>query len=151
MDSKIISANEIPTDASFEGYLWLSDSTAPKVLLNEGLDATLLNEGRNPFVIEGFLFQKAADPKAPAATSYSIRYVDGKTIVCRHSLTQSDWEDNKEKEYYGNRMAGRILKFLDVWQADKDEQCLGMEVLRPQAKVFVGFAETDNNENSKKQ
>lgn len=139
MESKIISATEIPSNAAYVGYLWLSDSAMPKVLDRANLDVSLFDTARNPFVVEGFLYDEQS------STSFSIRYVDGETIVCKHTLTEIDREDNAVREYYGNRMEGRKLKFLDVWEPVKDELCLQMEVLQPQAEVFIGFVEPDNN------
>jgi len=132
-----ININEIKTDVGYEGYLWLSNASEPIVLNSTKNLCEILKEimqdDINPFVIEGYLYDNANN-------SYSIKYVDGKCQVYQFTIDDNDRAKNKEKVYYANRMEGKQLRFLDVWEAEKDPQCLGMEVLQPKAQVFIGFA-----------
>lgn len=132
MESKRISIDEISRATSYEGYLWLSDSKEPIILDGKKEIGDVFPKSVNPFIIEGYLYDNANH-------SYSIKYVDGTAIVIQFTITEEDWYDNDVKEYYANRMGDTILRFLDVWSAEKDPLCLGMEVLQPQAKVFIGF------------
>lgn len=142
MEHKIINISEIDKNRIYEGYLWLSDSKEPVVLdnaekklcdvLKEKEKEGILNDSVNPFVIESFLWDKANKD------SYSIKYVDGKSVVHKFHITEDDLRNNETKEYFANRIEGQLL-FLDVWSPEKDQQCLDMEVLQPEAKVFIGF------------
>lgn len=128
----------IDLTAEYQGYLWFSDSAEPKVYDGELIDSTLF-DSVNPFIIEGYLYNSDKN------VSYSIKYVDGETIVKEYSC-DALFKNNAEKLFYANRMGDRLLKFLDVWTPEKDPLCEGMEVLQPKAKVFVGFENLNKKE-----
>ena len=65
--------------STYQGYLWYSDKDQPKVLNNVDSEITL-DETKNPFVIEGQLFD--------GKRSISIKYVDGKYIVKKYVLAE---------------------------------------------------------------
>ena len=75
---------EINKQAKYEGYIWLSDQTQPRVLLGEEFDVDGITDSINPFVIEGQLWN-AAD-----GISISIRYADGKHVKHFHQVTNEE-------------------------------------------------------------
>ena len=121
-----------------EGYLWWSDLQEPKIYNGEALDISL-DETKNPFVVEGQLYDKKENK------SYSIKYVDGKYLINIYKVETSDFtnKDNELKNYLSNRMGGRWLKFLRYWEEKKDENCINMSVLTFTKNVFVGFKEKE--------
>jgi CRISPR type III-associated protein (TIGR04423 family) len=119
-----------------EGYIWKSNEEKPEVFYNEPVNL-LLDEGKNPFIIEGQLYVKNK-------ISYSIKYVDGKYFVTEYDLTNLS-SGYELKEYIPNR---RIVKndiainkicFRQYWKPEEDDLCEKMNVLVPSAHVFVGF------------
>lgn len=132
MKTYSIKLDEISQDTLFTGYLWLSDSRKPRVYDHERLDMNLPSLS-NPFIAEGNLYDENGK------VSYSLKYVDGETTVWKHVLDGDDFNGCVIKEFLSNRMEGRSLCFLDVWERRADELCLGMDVLRPATLVFVGF------------
>lgn len=117
-----------------EGYLWLSDQQKPKVYQNELIDICL-DEAKNPFVVEGQLYDEENKE------SYSIKYVDGQYLVNIYKVDESDFTnpDNQIKSYLSNRMDDRWLKFLSYWEEKKDKNCMSMPVLTLTKNVFIGF------------
>lgn len=139
-----IKINEIK-DLNYEGYIWLSDKEKP--IVYENVPVTLPNEGDNPFVVEGQLYNKAE------GLSYSIKYVDGQHIIQENTVTKADMEnkDNEVKDYLSNRMGDKWLKFLRYWEEIPDEDNFqdeehpnGLPVLTMTKNVFVGFKEKEN-------
>ena len=111
-----------------------------------------LDEKKNPFVIEGNLWD------ADNMTSIMIRYVDGEYIVRPTWVSKEELEGISSekayksgnsnsnsmattlKKYLAHRIEGvKCLRFLQYWQAESDEMCKGMKVLRPSKLVFIGF------------
>ncbi len=121
-----------------EGYIWRSDAETPIIIKSS--DVVELNNGEIPFVIEGQLFD--------GKTSYSIKYVDGTYIVKEYTVNVTDYNhvNINKKQYQGHRMEGRILEFLEYWEAQKDPLCLDMEVLQPTKVVFVGFKDKEDKQ-----
>ena len=121
------------TITNCEGYIWKSDAEKPDII-KKNIPVNLIN-GEIPFVIEGQLFD--------GKTSYSIKYVDGEYLLEENEVLEKDFTDSNVvlREYQSHRMGGRTLLFLEYWEAEKDELCLGMEVLKPAKVVFVGFKE----------
>lgn len=118
---------------NYEGYLWYSDAIEPELFNNNKYPDL---EIRNPFIIEGFLFDKNQ------GLSYSIKFTDGQYIVNEYHPREDD-ENNPDveiKEFYTHRIKGhKKIKFLQYWRAEKDEFCMDKDVLQPQEMVFVGF------------
>ena len=123
-----------------EGYIWWSDQQTPKVYSNSPLD-TCLDETKNPFIVEGQLYDKDNQK------SYSIKYIDGQYLVHEYQVEEQDFAnpDNEQKCYLSNRMDGRWLKFLRYWEEIKDENCMAMHVLTFTKNVFVGFKEKEDS------
>jgi CRISPR type III-associated protein (TIGR04423 family) len=119
-----------------EGYLWWRDQQKPKVYQDELIDICL-DETENPFVVEGLLYDEENKE------SYSIKYVDGKYLIYKYKVDESDLinQDNEVKSYLSNRMDNRWLKFLRYWEEKEDENCMGMPVLTLTKNVFIGFDE----------
>ena len=125
---------------SYEGYLWWSDRRDPEVF--DGESVALPQEGANPFVAEGMLYN------AEEGLSYSIRYVDGDYLVYEHVVSPADQDSpvNEEKVYESNRMDGRKLCFLRYWEervsrdnVEDVDGCDGLPVRVQTKDVFVGF------------
>lgn len=113
--------------SKYEGYIWLSDADEPRIVNGEfELDRA---DCENPFVVEGMLYDSGR------SLSMSIRYVDGRYLVARHEVGES--EVRNSETYKGKRMPN--LRMTQLWREEKDENCIGMTVQRPGAKVFVGF------------
>ena len=68
-------------NAKYEGYLWQSDQSKPRII-GEGEPLSLtLTDGENPFVVEGLLWNSEEN------TSIQIRYVDGNYFVTTYGRT----------------------------------------------------------------
>lgn len=136
--SNKIGLQEIPTDNSYEGYIWWSNSETAEVFQNEVLvrkkHELWPSESNNPFIIEGNLWDKIAE------TSYLIRYIDGKYLVYKFNLKVVDPKIITELEYIPHRIPQVAkLKFKEVWLEQQDPLCNGFEVLKPAFIAFVGF------------
>lgn len=135
---------EINKQVKYEGYIWLSDQTQPKVLKDEELDIERLKDYINPFVIEGQLWN-AAD-----GISISIRCVDGKLIINEHHVIDEDLDGSSTvtlERYIPHHIKGvKRLRFLRYWKAEEDELCEHFEALRPEKLVFVGFEKTEEED-----
>lgn len=122
--------------SKYTGYVWMSDEPRPDVLINREYQNDLV-ERANPFVIEAQLYDEDNH------RSISVKYVDGEYLVNTYenvfegmTLPQAQIE---LKEFIGNKMDGRILRFLQFWREVPDERCCGMAVLQPKDLVFIGF------------
>lgn len=135
--------------AKYEGYLWYSDKKSPEVFRGDKEICFELDDRKNPFVIEGNLWDREK------RISIMIKYVDGRYIV-RHTnvspkeingISELDldyFDENaiatSHKTFIAHRIGGVSgLKFLQYWRAEKDEFCEGMNVLQPAELVFIGF------------
>lgn len=143
--------------AKYVGYLWYSNEKEPKVFDgSEMVPEINLDEKKNPFIIEGNLWD--AD-NLKSMKSIMIRYVDGEYIVRRTKVKEEElkgisssrassqaYESGSPtlKKYLAHRIEGvKCLCFLQYWQAEPDDMCEKMCVLRPSKLVFIGF---DKNE-----
>lgn len=129
---------EINKHAKYEGYIWWSDQAEPRSFHGEEFDVESITNEINPFVIEGQLWN------AEEGVSVSIRYADGKHIICFHKVTDEDLKaDNNTNTlecYIPHRIDGTSkLWFLRYWKAEKDDFCENFETLIPEKLVFVGF------------
>lgn len=126
--------NNIPT-SKYEGYVWKSDATAPKVYLGEEC-GPLPAATVNPFVIEAQLYDPASQK------SYSVKHVDGKYIITKVDLSEEALKGcvHEEKTFLPHRMQGiSALLFYQLWREEKDELCDNMNVLQPKELAFAGF------------
>ena len=120
--------------ARYEGYVWMSDRQEPSVIHpDEEFEMTLCDED-NPFVVEGNLWDAAAE------VSIMIKYVDGKYIVRRTEVTDECMKNATRKEFLPHRIKGvKKLLFLQCWNEEKDPLCENMVTLQPGKLVFMGF------------
>lgn len=123
---------EIDLLQKYEGYLWWSNQPSPKVFHNETI--TDLPEGKNPFIVEGQLYDKSNKK------SYSIRFVDGGYLIQCFDLDELEELECIDKKYLSNRLDGvQKLCFKEFWRPEPDDLCEGMLALKPAENVFVGF------------
>jgi CRISPR type III-associated protein (TIGR04423 family) len=115
--------------STYEGYLWYSDQKKPKIYDNKVMEFNF-DDNANPFVVEGFLHD--------GKTSYSIKYVDGKHIIAKFDLNNLP-TNFTEQTFIPSFKEVAGLTFQQYWRPETDENCLGMEVLKPAEFVFVGF------------
>jgi len=129
-----IEIKDIDKSAFYEGYLWMSDKNEPEVYHYEKAVEFSLFEKKNPFVIEGQLYNK------DKGISYSIKYVDGEYIINEIHVLETDKGDpNVKIQYYPNRMGNYMMEFLQYWEEENDPLCENMPVLKLSKIVFVGF------------
>jgi len=124
--------NDIPS-VSYEGYVWMSDETEPKVLMGESFDFSKITT--NPFVVEALLFDNTTN------SSIHITH-DGSYFITVYDLNKLNTEDTKfePKEYLPHRLKGvEKVCFKQLWKEEKDENCLNFPVLTLKATVFCGF------------
>ncbi len=124
-------------EAKYEGYLWTSDQSKPKMLDGNAPFSITLKDGENPFIIEGLLW----NPDENESTT--IRYVDGHYFVATHEVNQEQLEGNSNTtrvSYIAHRLPGvSKLKFLRLWEKLSDPLCENMDTLQLKATLFVGF------------
>lgn len=131
---------EINITKDFQGYIWMSDQSKPEVFDCNKERLLVLDNNKNPFVIEGQLYDKTQKK------SYCIKYVDGEYLVMPYDVT--DDEVKNANSYYPNRMQKKLL-FYQRWEVMKDNEgdekgdryCENMPVLEPTGLIFVGFGE----------
>lgn len=132
----------------YEGYLWYSNEKTPRVLNGEPWSEAELDASKNPFIIEGQLYDKEN------LISYSIKYVDGQYFCKKYELKETDFNDIDidkvsfkahhidKVSFKAHRMGkGVVLEFLQYYREVEDELCEGMKVLQSAEKVFIGFKE----------
>lgn len=119
--------------AKYEGYLWQSDQTAPRVLDGTVEEELTFNDGENPFVVEGQLWDREH------SCSVSIRYTDGQYYVKETVLLPAQMQE-PVLTYMPHRMPEiKGLNFLRLWKEEEDSLCENMPVLTLYDTVFVGF------------
>lgn len=126
----------------YEGYLWYSNRETPEILDKQAL--TLPEEGTNPFVVEGQLYNESE------GLSYSIKYVDGQYIVHQFQVKDAP-KDTSLMAYLPNRMGNRRLLFLRCWEEVFQKDNVdglggpeGLPVLMQAKNVFVGFKKQED-------
>jgi len=122
---------EIPPKA-YEGYIWYSDSTLPRVLRGDLF--SFEENHRNPFVAEALLFCRNDN------TSIMVRHT-GRYIISTYNL--NDVPDNSrwiDKEYLPHKLDGiKKVCFKQLWVPEEDPLCEHMQVLNMKAVIFTGF------------
>lgn len=124
-------------DREFDGYYWLSNEKKPRALAGDALkelNEKFLKKDINPFIVEAMLVDKKANK------SYTIRNVDGKTLVYEYDLPKGEDDTHTKMSFIANRMgnAGKLV-FFQEWEKREDPMCEGMEVMEPGALIFAGF------------
>ena len=103
-----IEIKDIDFGLCYEGYLWMSNENKPRIFGPAAvIDRTLL-EGLNPFVAEGYLYNKEQ------GVSISIKSPNGRPCAHRFLVNAVDFhsEDVTHVEYHAHRMDGNRLLFL---------------------------------------
>jgi len=128
--------NTIPK-GKYEGWLWKSDAREPEIITPDTEQVFSFDDNKNPFVIEGQLWD------AQTRTSYSIRYVDGRHIVKKFDVEESDLDCNEhatKKSFIAHRLGKhQCVNMLQYWKEVPDDLCCGFPMLQPDKLVFVGF------------
>lgn len=140
---------EIIKAGNYTGYLWYSDSNKPVIFVNgkainndtqiDFSEDYVIQDGTNPFIIEGQLFDNNI--------SYSIKFLDGRYMIKKFDLSKMEGEYD-ELVFLGNRISvsnkSSWLKFRQYWKEKTDDIfCMGMNVMQPAERVFVGFKEEE--------
>lgn len=138
MEIQYMNINDIDFTLTYEGYLWMSDEQHPKVFHPESQVSSNLFTKKNPFVVEGYLFNKQT------GISLSIKYIDGKYHVYQTVVKETDLaSQNVDTVYYltqrMNIPSKEWTKFLRYWEKKTDSACLSMTVLEVEKEVFIGF------------
>lgn len=122
---------DIP-NLGFDGYIWLSNSKEPKVLKTEKYDFSTFE--LNPFIVEGLLYNEASK------TSIHIQHT-GEYQIFEYDLKElSQIGQLKEVSFLPHRLTGvDKVNFKQLWIAEPDENCEGMEVLKMKALIFCGI------------
>ncbi len=125
-----ITSLEVIPNVNYIGYYWLSGSVTPVMVNGKKFDSTQIKI--NPFIIEGMLWDEKAKK------SIMITHT-GSYQIFEYDLKEIEGEF-VEKEYMAHRLEG-ISKvcFKQLWQAEEDANCEGMEVLKMKAQIFTGF------------
>lgn len=127
--------NEIPKIA-FEGYVWKSDESSPKVLQNQVYDFQSIL--KNPFIIEALLYSKENNISIHIQHTgiYQIAEYDLNALKEKEAVFE-------KKEYLPHRLKDvSNVNFQQVWMEEKDLLCEGMPVLKLKAIIFCGFNKT---------
>lgn len=123
---------------SYEGYLWMSDENHPRVFGPDSKVNSHLFDTKNPFVVEGYLFNKQT------GISISIKYIDGRYYIYNNIVVAFDLNSKDiDSVYYLTQRMNTTDKqwaiFLRYWKEKADSSCLGMNVLEVEKEVFIGF------------
>lgn len=139
----------------YTGYIWMSDSSTPMKFEKidqaslAGLDDNFFKELLiNPFIVEAYIV--VDNSTVSDKVSYSIKQIDGKYLVKAYSIdkitdNKADSSETTEITMIGKAGLG-LLHFKQIWQEEKDSQCLDMPVLQPKGLVFVGFNKANKEE-----
>lgn len=128
--------DRIPAGNQYEGYVWLSNATAPKVYVpgrpfTDDFPANDIPADAIPFVVEAWLYDKGE------RMSYAIRYLNGSYVRIAYNLELSS---GPGRSYRAHDIPGfQDFHSIEHWVAEKDERCDNMEVLRHAWTAFAGF------------
>lgn len=131
--------NELIAKANdWQGYVCLSGSPDIEEIAGQLPQFSEYNKNAN-FIFEANLYSKEKD------FSVSIRQLDDKWLVVE--IDKPLEKNNADKESFIehkmiSRIDGKKMKFIESWQAEKDELCEGLDVLKPSWIAFVGFTNT---------
>ncbi len=121
--------------SKYQGYIWYSNENTARVFDDDKEFDLNLVDGENPFVVEGFLFD--------GRKSISIKFVDGQYVVLQYDVANLPKDDTSvvKKTFQLNDKRDKKMLFHQIWCAEKDALCDGMEVLQPAEFVFMGFTD----------
>lgn len=137
--------------AKYQGYLWYSDQRQPEVYLgNASVVEFTLDESKNPFIVEGNLYD------AERQLSISIKFADGKYIVTKYDLGRIAADESVSEECHltssriqetvdtDNAEKCEISVYKRIWKAAPDTLNGGRMVLKPFGLAFAGFRKNEN-------
>ncbi len=137
--------------AKYQGYLWYSDQRQPEVYLgNASVAESTLDESKNPFIVEGNLYD------AERQLSISIKFADGKYIVTKYDLGTIAADESVSEECYltssriqetvgtDNAEKCEISVYKRIWKAAPDTLNGDRMVLKPFGLAFAGFRKNEN-------
>lgn len=135
--TQIISVEDIPKTWEYQGYLWYSDQSKPKVLDKEELGN--IEFSALPFVIEGNLWCSKEE------ASFQIKNIEGQYHVVQFDLKGSELDDLlSEHAYVAHDIEGyKEYTVIHAWEEAMDEICQ-MPVLVPAWTAFKGFSNPKN-------
>lgn len=135
----VINITDIPKSSKYEGYIWMSNESKPRILTGMNIPDKLIGNC-NPFIIEAELWDK------DNMTSYAIHHAGNQTICQAYKVKESDFNDKDIvlQSYASHRMGGFGLRFLEYWVPTDDPQCLNMPTLELTKRVFIGFTQKEN-------
>lgn len=139
----------------FTGYIWMSDHMTPLKFDKidqatlAGLHTDFCQENLiNPFIVESYIL--VDNPTEANFISYSMKHLDGQYCMQTYSLDKTSMNIESYPETTNITMIGKaglgLLHFKQIWQEEKDSQCLDMPVLQPKGLVFVGFNKANKEE-----
>jgi CRISPR type III-associated protein (TIGR04423 family) len=110
---------------NYIGYLWYSDQNEPK-RYNNG-DGASIDLNAFPFIAEGMLWDESTK------TSVMINYTHKLNLAVYQNV------DVRQVQTYLGHKTDKNIKMTTIWAEVADELCAGLPVLKPKAKIFVGF------------
>ena len=121
----------------YDGYIQMSDAPL-QILANEALPSwDALHNGAN-FIFEAAFFCKQSEQ------SISIRQFNDEFLFISVNL-----RDFAEKEFeHFIALNGKLARICQIWQAERDENCLNLPVLKPKFTLFAGFVENQDEKNA---
>ena len=98
--------NTMKINKNTQGYVWMSDRTAPEVYDHDRECELALDEAANPFVNEAFLYD------TQTRVSTYIRYFFGKYSFSSFSMSEFSDKAAVALYFHSNRFGGLVLKFF---------------------------------------
>ena len=130
---KKIDINEIDYSLTYEGYLWYSNQTKPKIVIGNLIAKEIFT--KLPFIIEGNLYC------SENGLSISIKNVDGEYQVHQAILKDLPKDQCSNEEYLAHDLDKiEKIKMVQYWEESQaDELLAGMTTLIPTWQAFKGF------------
>lgn len=113
---------------NFEGYILLSDKE-PRILESAPLPDFDLLCNRGNFIVESALFCKSRNE------CICIRQINDSFLVQRFCLESYPHKNFERFITIDNRVA----KIAQIWEAELDENCENLPVLKHKFSIFAGF------------
>ena len=143
---KVDEMKTVIDSANFQGYLWYSDELTPEVFDGSDEKQIILDDEKNPFVVEGNLYDRENEK------SVNIRYIDGKYLVTSFNLAEMKNNPDfvlEDEPYLTNSrilsMTGKLAPecgrslYKRIWHAEEDNLNGNWKSLRPVGLAFAGF------------
>jgi CRISPR type III-associated protein (TIGR04423 family) len=151
---------EIP-NYNYEGYIWMSNENKPDTIkpikdIQKELTST------NPYIVEGNLYSEdkniSISIKNTGEGIHIMQFDIGEAEEDQNNQEVKKSQENNKSEdnskegnspkprivlqdqiYIANGLGEIKVKFKQAWIAENDENCVGMPVLQPAWRAFVGF------------